>query len=58
MSKIDRVIELLEEISAKLDPVTEIEFDGCLHPQELIVDLSTLADPNHRVCSVCRERVS
>jgi hypothetical protein len=52
----ERVILLLWEILQRLEafaaPVEEPE--GCQHPEERRISLSTFNDPNHWVCGVCR----
>lgn len=53
----DIVIRLLVEIRDALVAMTGggvVESEGCEHPDDRRIDVSTFHDRNHWVCGVCR----
>lgn len=56
--KLDAIHSVLSEIRDALVPPPDEPIDGCQHPDERRIDLSTMADRHHIVCGVCKERIS
>jgi hypothetical protein len=51
----ETVIALLMHIAETLDAmVPPADPEGCEHPEDQRISLSTFADQNHWVCRVCR----
>jgi hypothetical protein len=52
----DVVIFLLQEIVDRLDAFAAMgaEPEGCQHPEDKRIELSSMGDPNHWVCKLCR----
>lgn len=53
----EQMIALLTQIRDALVPPEVSEPEGCTHPEDRRVDMSTLSDPAHIVCGVCRQRL-